>query len=358
MSQRGQVVDDARGAPRRRRSTAPRPGRAGRRCAGRRRGEHVVARGRAGGRQWRPAKPDGAGDQDPRQFEDDRDQVLERAVAVGGGGGGVDGARLGLGRVQPPLELAEHEAEQQVAPGRLGERAAVAAERRQISGVEARSSSGVERPQREVLGQRGERAAQRRRDRQRRARRWRRRRRTRRRCACAARARRGTSRAARDRPAEQLDVVVVDAEDALVERLLRRPDARRRRRPPGAPRSVRVGRRPCPRTVTPGAGRCTNSRGVTLRMDHSAAARARARARGVNPIVYWLVRAILQPFFHIYFRLVADRPRAHPGRRPGDPRRQPPQLPRPVRDRHDGAAARSTTWPRRSCSQPAAQAGC
>ena len=23
----------------------------------------------------------------------------------------------------------------------------------------------------------------------------------------------------------------------------------------------------------------------------------------MNPIVYWLVRAILQPFFHLYFRL-------------------------------------------------------
>jgi 1-acyl-sn-glycerol-3-phosphate acyltransferase len=29
----------------------------------------------------------------------------------------------------------------------------------------------------------------------------------------------------------------------------------------------------------------------------------RARERGVNPIVYWLVRAVLQPFFHLYFRL-------------------------------------------------------
>ena len=29
----------------------------------------------------------------------------------------------------------------------------------------------------------------------------------------------------------------------------------------------------------------------------------RARGRGVNPIAYWLVRGILQPFFHIYFRL-------------------------------------------------------
>ena len=29
----------------------------------------------------------------------------------------------------------------------------------------------------------------------------------------------------------------------------------------------------------------------------------RARSKGVNPIVYWLVRAVFQPFFHIYFRL-------------------------------------------------------
>jgi glycerol-3-phosphate dehydrogenase (NAD(P)+) len=29
----------------------------------------------------------------------------------------------------------------------------------------------------------------------------------------------------------------------------------------------------------------------------------RARERGVNPILYWLARAVLQPFFHLYFRL-------------------------------------------------------
>ncbi|HVL94985.1 MAG TPA: 1-acyl-sn-glycerol-3-phosphate acyltransferase [Solirubrobacteraceae bacterium] len=37
-------------------------------------------------------------------------------------------------------------------------------------------------------------------------------------------------------------------------------------------------------------------------MDH-AALHERARDRGVNPIVYWLVRAVFQPFFHLYFRL-------------------------------------------------------
>ena len=29
----------------------------------------------------------------------------------------------------------------------------------------------------------------------------------------------------------------------------------------------------------------------------------RARGRGVNPLVYWLARGVLQPFFHLYFRL-------------------------------------------------------
>jgi glycerol-3-phosphate dehydrogenase (NAD(P)+) len=29
----------------------------------------------------------------------------------------------------------------------------------------------------------------------------------------------------------------------------------------------------------------------------------RARGRGVNPILYWLIRAVLQPAFHVYFRL-------------------------------------------------------
>jgi glycerol-3-phosphate dehydrogenase (NAD(P)+) len=29
----------------------------------------------------------------------------------------------------------------------------------------------------------------------------------------------------------------------------------------------------------------------------------RARGRGVNPLFYWIVRAVLQPFFHVYFRM-------------------------------------------------------
>jgi glycerol-3-phosphate dehydrogenase (NAD(P)+) len=30
---------------------------------------------------------------------------------------------------------------------------------------------------------------------------------------------------------------------------------------------------------------------------------ARARDKGVNPFVYWIVRAVFQPFFHLYFRM-------------------------------------------------------
>src|SRR3954470_16140881 len=30
---------------------------------------------------------------------------------------------------------------------------------------------------------------------------------------------------------------------------------------------------------------------------------ARARRNGANPFVYWIVRGVLQPFFHLYFRL-------------------------------------------------------
>jgi glycerol-3-phosphate dehydrogenase (NAD(P)+) len=37
-------------------------------------------------------------------------------------------------------------------------------------------------------------------------------------------------------------------------------------------------------------------------MDHEAL-HQRTRQRGANPLVYWLIRAILQPFFHLYFRL-------------------------------------------------------
>jgi 1-acyl-sn-glycerol-3-phosphate acyltransferase len=39
-----------------------------------------------------------------------------------------------------------------------------------------------------------------------------------------------------------------------------------------------------------------------MAMDKQALHR-RAREQGANPIVYWIIRALFQPFFHIYFRL-------------------------------------------------------
>src|SRR5437764_3393625 len=36
---------------------------------------------------------------------------------------------------------------------------------------------------------------------------------------------------------------------------------------------------------------------------HHEVLHRRAREQGANPFVYWLLRAVLQPFFHIYFRL-------------------------------------------------------
>src|SRR5437899_12216639 len=37
-------------------------------------------------------------------------------------------------------------------------------------------------------------------------------------------------------------------------------------------------------------------------MNHEVLHR-RAREQGTNPLVYWLVRGVLQPFFRIYFRM-------------------------------------------------------
>ncbi len=37
-------------------------------------------------------------------------------------------------------------------------------------------------------------------------------------------------------------------------------------------------------------------------MDH-AVLHERARQKGANPVVYWLARCLLQPFFHVYFRM-------------------------------------------------------
>ena len=94
----------------------------------------------------------------------------------------------------------------------------------------------------------------------------------------------GTSLAARDRLAEQLDVVVARSRTAqLVERLLERPQRpprSRRRRLPGACGCGRL-RWPRKATVTaaapPGTPMCDGSRGASRR----------AREQGVNTVVYW-----------------------------------------------------------------------
>jgi len=62
-----------------------------------------------------------------------------------------------------------------------------------------------------------------------------------------------------------------------------------------------VAHRPCLTTRTEPAA---------LAPQAAAALRDRVRSRGVNPLVYWLARAILQPFFHLYFR-VARKGREH-----------------------------------------------
>ena len=60
---------------------------------------------------------------------------------------------------------------------------------------------------------------------------------------------------------------------------------------------------------------------------------ARARTKGVNPIVYWLMRAWLQPFAHIYWRLSRIGREHVPTERSGDLRLQPPLVHRPVHHR-------------------------
>ena len=93
------------------------------------------------------------------------------------------------------------------------------------------------------------------------------------------------------------------------------------------------------RTVTRPSRRVTKV--VTEQLDLARAhdaLHARARDKGVNPLVYWLARAVLQPFFHLYFRL-SRIGREHVRNPAGHLLRQPPLVPRPVRDRDDRAPA-------------------
>ena len=80
------------------------------------------------------------------------------------------------------------------------------------------------------------------------------------------------------------------------------------------------------------------------------ALRERALTKGVNPVLYWMLRAVLVPIFLVYLRMQPDRARARAAQRSAAAGRQPPQLPRPVRDRLRSCAGRSTTWPSGSCS--------
>lgn len=153
--------------------------------------------------------------------------MLERAVTV------TRVVRLGLGRrrlrggVHAALELAEHEAEQEVPPRLLGEGTPVALERRQILAGGVKSiRERAQRPRREVLGEGEGRTAHGRRER------------NGRREICVdgpeqdpvlhvEREAGGIPAvAARDRLAEQLDVIEAAPEGELVERLLDRPDGR------------------------------------------------------------------------------------------------------------------------------------
>src|SRR4051812_24431621 len=108
--------------------------------------------------------------------------------------------------------------------------------------------------------------------------------------------------------AEQLDVVVLHAEHAFVELLLRRPY--RRGKAPGDGSVETAARCHCEQPNGPGYSRVTSAARVRSScMPSSASARdlsvyhERTRTRGVNPVVYWAVRAVLQPLMLIYFRV-------------------------------------------------------
>ena len=266
------------------------------------------------------------------------DGVLERAVAVARVVGvRLRRRRLGLG-VEPALELAEHDPEQQVAPGRLRERAAVADELRELlagrmeavgrrapSGHRTTCSASAAAGPRSAggSGSAGAMLAY-----------------TAPNSGAVLHVQREPDRipavAARDRPAEQLDVVVAAAEHELVERLLdapTRPPRRRRRR----------------RLAACGCGRCRGSRTATVTggaatgtamCDGSRGCCTSGRGRRApTSSSTGSCAPLLQPFFHIYFRMSRIGREHIPAAGPGDRRRQPPQLPRPVRDRDDGAPA-------------------
>ncbi len=201
-AERGEVVDDlgsqvARAAPDRvevaQVDAAPSPTSPGARRAARRRTPRRRLRARA--REIAAGEARRSGDQDAQRATETRCDARRRPVTVTAcssepwpllekSASGSRRRRLGLG-VHASLELAEHEPEQQMAPRRLRERAAVAGERgqllaRRVQAIRQRCPSGhsASARQRDAGPRRPAAAAAP-------ARCWRRRRRTRRRSACA-----------------------------------------------------------------------------------------------------------------------------------------------------------------------------
>src|SRR4051812_14204996 len=67
--------------------------------------------------------------------------------------------------------------------------------------------------------------------------------------------------------------------------------------PASAPRAVRVRSMAMAVTVTPVPLL------VYLPIPMENRHLTRTRDKGVNPFAYWIVRALFQPFFHLYFRM-------------------------------------------------------
>src|SRR5436305_3629366 len=131
------------------------------------------------------------------------------------------------------------------------------------------------------------------------ARGWRRSRRTARRCPCARRGPPDTSRRPRRALVRALQRRHTSSRTVPCRSAAQAPRARprsRRRRPPGG--CGCDGRRWPPRATVTAAPRL----GRQCAVDHNALHR-RAREQGVNLLVYLIVRALFQPFFHIYFRM-------------------------------------------------------
>ena len=91
-------------------------------------------------------------------------------------------------------------------------------------------------------------------------------------------------------------------------------------------------------------------------MDHTHL-HARARQGGVNPIVYWLMRAWLQPFAHLYWRLSRIGREHIPAVGPGDLRLQPSVVPRSVHRRPLQPPARLLRGQGGAVQAPASSAG-